>query len=87
MPTVDELKPQLKEMIVEKLFLQVEPQDIGDDDSLMDKYGVDSVMLFEIVVGLEEQFNVTLEDDEFDIEIFKNVQSIAEFAAKKLNSQ
>ncbi len=87
MPTPDELKPQLKEMIVEKLFLQVDPQSIGDEQSLMDEYGVDSVMLFEIVVGLEEKFNVTLEDDEFDIETFKNVQSIAEFVAKKLNSE
>jgi acyl carrier protein len=79
-PTIEE---RLKSMIVERLFLKIEPSDIGDEDELMEKLGIDSVQIFEIVVGLEEEFEVFFEEDEFDIETFKSVKSIAEAVRKK----
>jgi len=81
---LEQLKTELKEMIVERLFLNVEPEDIGDRDLLMEKYDIDSVKLFEIVVGLEELYGVSVEDEEFDLELFATVDSMAEFAGKKL---
>jgi acyl carrier protein len=35
------------------------------------------------VVGIEEVYGVSFEDDEFDIEVFKTVRSIADFVRKK----
>jgi acyl carrier protein len=73
----------LKEMIVERLFLSVEPDDIGDDENLMETYEVDSVRLLEIVVGLEEVFDISLEDDEFSLERFETVKAIADLVREK----
>ena len=84
MASAAELKPQIKEMIVERLFLNVAPEDIPDDADLMEAYGIDSVNLFEIVVGLEEQFEITMEDDDFNVETFSNVNNIAEFVVGKV---
>jgi acyl carrier protein len=84
MASAEELKPQIKEMIVERLFLNVAPGDIADDANLMETYNIDSVNLFEIVVGLEEQFEVTLEDDDFNIETFSTVDNIARFVEAKV---
>lgn len=78
-----ELKQQIKSMIVERLFLNVEPADIVDDANLMDAYGIDSVNLFEIVVGLEEDFGISLEDADFNTETFSTVDSIAAYVAEK----
>ncbi|MEN6303042.1 MAG: phosphopantetheine-binding protein [Armatimonadia bacterium] len=78
-----ELKQQIKDMIVERLFLNVEPADIVDDANLMDSYGIDSVNLFEIVVGLEEDFGISLEDADFNTETFSTVDSIAAYVAEK----
>lgn len=78
-----ELKQQIKNMIVERLFLNVEPADIVDDANLMDAYGIDSVNLFEIVVGLEEDFGISLEDADFNTETFSTVDSIAAYVAEK----
>jgi acyl carrier protein len=80
----DELKPKLKAMIVERLFLNVAPEDIKDDEPLMETYNIDSVALFEVVVGLEEDFGVSMEDDEFSLDLFENVNSVADFVSKKL---
>jgi len=81
--TDEELKSQLKELVVERLFLNVEPQEIGDDDQLMGKFGIDSVQLFEIIVGLEEVFEVSMADEEFSVDHFQSINSIAEFVKQK----
>ena len=78
-----ELKQQIKAMIVERLFLNVEPGDIPDAANLMDEYNIDSVNLFEIVVGLEEEFALTLEDADFSTETFSTVDNIAAFVDQK----
>lgn len=75
-----ELKAEIRAMIVERLFLDrkgVKPEDIADDADLMETYGIDSVELFEIVVGVDEDYGVVLDEDDFSIERFKTVDSIA----------
>ncbi|NUQ00758.1 MAG: acyl carrier protein [Armatimonadetes bacterium] len=77
----DTLKSEIKQMIVERLFLDrkgVKPEDIKDDDDLMTAFGIDSVELFEIVVGVEEDYGVALDEDEFSIERYQSVNNIAE---------
>ncbi|NOZ21938.1 MAG: acyl carrier protein [Planctomycetes bacterium] len=73
----------IKQMIVERLFLKIEPGEISDEEPLMEKLGVDSVQLLEIAVGLEEVYGISFEDEEFDIEIFKTIKSIADFVREK----
>ena len=77
------IEDQLKQMIVERLFLAVDPSEIADGDILMDKFEIDSVRLFEIVIGLEEIFDISLEDDEFSIERFESVKAIADLVREK----
>jgi len=84
---IAETRQRIKEMIVERLFLDVSPEEIGDEDSLPEQYNVDSVNLFEIVVGLEEVFGVSLEDEELSVEAFSTVNKIAEVVQRKLEGQ
>lgn len=83
MAAAEELKSAIKTMIVDRLFLKVAAEEIPDEASLMDTYGIDSVNLFEIVVGLEEDFGVSLEDTDFSTETFSTVSNIAEFVVQK----
>ncbi len=80
---MEELKLNIKNMIVERLFLSVKPADIADDAALMEAYGIDSVALFELVVGLEDEFGVAMDDTDFQIETFRTVNSIADFVQSK----
>ncbi len=80
---MDDLKSRIKQMIVERLFLNVEPADIADDAPLMETYGIDSEALFELVVGLEDEFDVVMEDVDFQIDTFRSVNSIAAFVEGK----
>lgn len=80
---MNDLKLQIKKMIVERLFLNVMPGEITDDAPLMETFGIDSVALFELVVGLEDEFGVTMEDADFQVSTFRTVNSIAAFVESK----
>jgi len=79
-----DIEKKLKEMIVERLFLNVAPQDIVTDSSLIDAYGVDSVCLLELVVGLEEAFGIVIEDGDFDVRNFISVAALRDFVQSRL---
>lgn len=80
---MEDLKTRIKEMIVERLFLSVAPSQIGDDEPLMEAYGVDSVSLLELAIGMEEDFGVSMEDADFNVASFQTVNSIAQFIQSK----
>ena len=60
----DSIEAQVKELIVELLFLRdVTPDDISDDDVMEETLGVDSVQLFQIVAGLQGTFDIRFADE------------------------
>lgn len=78
------IEKKLKEMIVGRLFLSVAPDDVITDASLIDAYGVDSVCLLELVVGLEETFGILIEDGDFDLRHFISVAALRDFVKDRL---
>lgn len=79
-----EIESKLKEMIVDRLFLSVKPEEIVTEASLVDTYGVDSVCLLELVVGLEEAFGITIEDSDFNVRNFLSVAALRDFVKARL---
>jgi len=90
MPDEKTLDAAIKEMIVERLFLSqkgVSPKDIPSGANLMKTLEIDSVSVLEIVVGLEELYGISFEDEEFKIEVFESVNTIVDFVRKKLDKK
>ncbi len=81
----DDFKSRIKAMMVERLFMPMEPEDIEDDKSLVTEYGVDSLNLLELVVGVEEEFGVQIGDTEFRVGNFETVDSLAAFIHGKMS--
>ena len=76
---------KIKELVVELLFLtDTSPEDIKDDDILADTLGMDSVAIFQVVAGLEEEFEISFEDDTFEQEKFRSVASMTQVVRDKL---
>mgnify|MGYP005671994465 CR=1 FL=1 len=73
---------KVKQMIVERCFLTIDPQEIDDEAPLMETIGLDSVQILEVVVGCEEVFGVTFDDADFDIENFSTVSKLAALVKK-----
>lgn len=77
------MKSEIKQLLVDRLFLRVRPEEIANDAPLMETLGIDSVALFELVVGLEDAYGITFEEDEFRLAHFQTVDAIADFVERK----
>ena len=87
METGKRIEDGIKQMMVERLFLKKKPEEISDDGLLSEELGLDSVSVFEIVVGLEEEHGFSIADNEFKMETFQSVRKIADFVRQKLAKQ
>ncbi len=80
----DEFKQRIKRMMVDRLFMPISAEEIEDDKSLVTDYGVDSLNLLELVVGVEEEFGIVIGDTEFRVGNFETVNALAAFLEPKL---
>ncbi len=76
------IETSLKELIVERLFLDLDPSEIEDETELAE-YGVDSFLLLELIVAMEEMFEVQFEQADITTETLKSVQALAELIRSK----
>lgn len=77
----DELKHRLKAMIVEGLKLEDKrPEDIDDAAPIfVDGLGLDSIDALELVVLVEDNFHVTIPDEEVGQQAFASIDALADF--------
>lgn len=75
----ESIEDQIKTMLGDRFIVSVPADEIDDDASLVDVYGVDSVSVLELIVGLEETFGISVGDTDFSIDNFQTVRAIADF--------
>ena len=71
----------LKRQIIEALNLKhLKPEDIGDDQPLfVEGLGLDSIDALELIVLLQQHYNIKLADPQEGPQIFKSVKTMAEY--------
>lgn len=80
----ERIEDRIKTMLTERFIVSVTADEIDEKASLVDVYGVDSVSVLEMVVGLEEAFGIAVGDTDFSIEHFQTVAAIADFVRGRL---
>lgn len=81
---MNELIQTLKEQIIDALNLEeITPADIDNDAPLFgDGLGLDSIDALELIVILDRHYGIKLANPAEGKEIFKSVNSIADYVAK-----
>ncbi len=78
---MEKLIASLKKQIIEALNLKhLKPEDIGDDQPLFGEgLGLDSIDALELIVLLQQHYNIRIANPQDGPKIFRSVKSIAEF--------
>lgn len=78
---MEQLMADLKTQIIEALNLKhLKPEDIGNDQPLfMEGLGLDSIDALELIVLLQQKYQVKLANPQDGPKVFKSVRTMAEF--------
>jgi acyl carrier protein len=81
---MEDLKLKLKEQIIEQLNLEDHTvADIDNDMSLFGEgLGLDSIDALELIVLLENSYNIQLTDPEAGKSVFKSINTMADYISK-----
>ncbi|MEA2625469.1 MAG: acyl carrier protein [Candidatus Binatota bacterium] len=82
----DELKQSLKRLLIEGLRLEeMRAEEIEDDAPIfVEGLGLDSVDALELVVLVEEKFNIQIPDEDVGKRAFASINALAEYVAAEL---
>jgi acyl carrier protein len=82
--TRDEQAQRVKELIVRRLKLEMDPATIDNAAPLFGEgLGLDSIDALELVLGLEQEFGIKVEDEEVGVKAFASVDALVDFIEQK----
>ena len=80
----DKIVARLKHIIAEELDVNLKLDEIDETVFLFeDGIGLDSVAIMDFLVLIEEHYGFQFSDAELNIELFRNLQVLAEFISTK----
>lgn len=83
---VVENRNKYKEVIAEKIRQIIEIDQL-DSDQLLDSVGFSSVSMIELIIELEDVFDIIFEDEELLTDNFKTVSLIADLVEIKIRNK
>ena len=72
----------IRTFLVEDVFYDKDLKDLGPDDSLLAKGLLDSMSILKTVTFCEEQFGITIPDEDVLPDNFESVKAIAQLVEK-----
>ncbi|MEE9553778.1 MAG: acyl carrier protein [candidate division Zixibacteria bacterium] len=78
-----DIKTKIRTFVVDNFMMGMNPEELADKDSLLDKGIVDSTGVLELVGFLEETFEIQIEDEELIPDNLDSVDKIAAYVNKK----
>jgi acyl carrier protein len=78
---MNKLMQTLKEQIIERLNLKdLKPENIGDDEPLFaEGIGLDSIDALELIVLLQQEYNIKLSNAEDGPRVFHSIRTMADY--------
>ncbi|WP_274374182.1 MULTISPECIES: acyl carrier protein [Synergistales] len=77
---MEEIQKRLKDIVIDRL--DVEEEQIKADASFVEDLGADSLDIVELIMGIEEEFDIEIPDE--DAEKLTNVEEAMNYVKNKL---
>ncbi|MDI6734992.1 MAG: phosphopantetheine-binding protein [bacterium] len=77
---------QLRDLMVKVWKLNMKPEEIPDREDMLEKLGVNSVDVLELLIHIEKEFNMEINDDDLNAELVNSIGSLANYIVKQRES-
>jgi acyl carrier protein len=86
---IDQIKTTLKNILVERLGIDLAAVNASDDAGLFadDGWAIDSVDVLDLVLGIEKSFGVRIEQDDQIKHHFQSIATLAVFIQSQSNAE
>ena len=76
---------RVKKVLIENTLKDINPKELNSKSQLIE-YGVglDSVATLELVVALEEEFQVRIDESELTAEVFETIETISKHISERI---
>src|SRR5262245_44581853 len=79
-----EIIQEIKHILVEDMRLNVNPEEIPDNYSLLESgLALDSILIAELITRIEDRYKLQFDDDVLNAELFNNLSLLAGFVAQR----
>ena len=77
------LRDQIRGFVLQTFLFTDDPNELGDEESFLDRGIIDSTGVLELVMYLEDEFDLTVSDEELTPENFDSVARVSSFVRQK----
>lgn len=81
--TINDVKSKIQEIIV--LALNIEEEEL--EDSLVEKLGINSIDALEILLHIENDFEIEFDDEDLNAELIDSIDVLTKYVVDKLATQ
>lgn len=83
--TLEHTQGEIRRFIVDNFLFGQEDEQLKNETSLLQSGTIDSTGVLELVVFLEETYNIKVEDDDLLPENLDSIENVAKFIERKQN--
>lgn len=80
-----EVEDKVKKVIIEHLKLEKTVEELDSNkDFLLESLGLNSIDALELLLKIEQEFDIEIDDEDLNAELVRSISSLSEYVFKKL---
>ena len=85
--SMEDIKHRIVEVMIRDLELTLDPNEIYNTGRLDDLFGMDSIAITELIIGIEQEFNIKIPAEDLSVKIFQNLETLTEYVQMRLRHE
>lgn len=85
--SIEDTKNRIVEVMIRELELTLQPDEILNTSRLDDLFGMDSIAITELIIGIENEFAITIPAEDLSVRIFRDLGTLAHYVQMRLGQK
>lgn len=82
--SLDDVTQRIIDVMIRELELSLKPEEIRNVNRLDEVFGMDSIAMTELIIGIEKEFAISIPAEDLSAEIFSDLRTLTEYVQMRL---